>query len=376
MATADRFENRIKGLFEEMDEQDTRIAAEIRDLEKRTRDLANKELEIKELKQQVEEARKKEMDARFELRRALEAIDRERRELKARNKLLDDTLALVENKEVGSSGDGAEEGTSTSGGEEAGAGEATPSSSSEKRLVLEGVNRLLADYSEEKIVIVDCERIDAGILRAPLIRAASLLDEGSAVITPDLAVFSLEAGILEITCYGGSYTMLGGKKKSLPGPGLIITRFAIESEAESLTAFMTRILGLAPGSWKDSAEAVRETDPTTAEGVLERLNDLLVKERSGIYRFLTIERVDDGVLINVELEKIDVTGEMENRIKAETCEVSLNRRDHYVEFLFKKGFFITSDQEKPFYNDVYRMPISNINNELWLDSGLRCLRID
>jgi hypothetical protein len=86
--------------------------------------------------------------------------------------------------------------------------------------------------------------------------------------------------------------------------------------------------------------------------------------------------VEGEKLIDVELEKYDASGEVENVIRARTLEISLVRRDRYVEFLFKEGFFVSGDQEKPFYNELYRLPIPNANNELWENAGLFCLRIE
>jgi DNA repair exonuclease SbcCD ATPase subunit len=150
-ATGDRFENRINNLFDEMDGRDSGLAAEIRELEQRTAELANKNLEIEDLKAQVKEARKKELDSRFELKRALEAIDKERRELEARSRLLDDTLALVEKQRAGEGDEEAADGDGNAAPVDSGhrEREAPPSLS----IALEGINRLLSEYSEEGIVI-------------------------------------------------------------------------------------------------------------------------------------------------------------------------------------------------------------------------------
>jgi hypothetical protein len=197
------------------------------------------------------------------------------------------------------------------------------------------------------------------------------------VITPDVAVFSVDKGFLEIKCYGGSYSRPQGKGKLLPGPGLTITRFAIESDSGALTSFLKQILGLTSDhGLTGGIKEEKASDPTTVEGILERLNGLLDKERGGKYRFRSIGRVEGHLLMDVELEKRDPSGEIQHLIKAGSCEVMLRRRDKYVEFLFKKGVFITDDQQKPFYNDLYRMPIPNVNSDLWSTSDLKCIRID
>ena len=101
----------------------------------------------------------------------------------------------------------------------------------------------------------------------------------------------------------------------------------------------------------------------------------LKKERGGQYKFLSIGEVLGQELKDVELEHCEPSGKLKNLIKAKSCKICLIKRDRYVEFLFYQGYFETKEKTTGFYNDQYRLPIPNIDNDLWINSDLSFMEI-
>jgi hypothetical protein len=62
-------------------------------------------------------------------------------------------------------------------------------------------------------------------------------------------------------------------------------------------------------------------------------------------------------------------------VTAKKCTITLIPRDRYVELLFNEGHLLKEDKQIPFFNNLYRLPIPNVNKSLWSDAGLEILKI-
>lgn len=359
----DDLEEKTSLMFTRIDERlgDLTLRMEERDA-KRINTLVE---ENGELRVQLKNALESKERAQTDLRRQVERMDREKKELEIQRKLLDHTLSLL--------GKGDE--SKGRAGNEDFEGESDLSGANEdpsKSAVLALINRHLDKYSKEGLKIAECERIEGSTIWKPILRMQTYLDAGSAVFLPEYAIFSASRNNVRIRCYGGILQKEGESGSALPNSGIQVARWTLESD-EVLSPALSEVLGISPRFI--SKDRVEVDDRPVQEVILDKLNEILIKERGGKYKLTAIEKIEAPLLINVEFVKYDPGGAVANHVSAKTCEINLFEKDRYVEFLFKNGYFIADDQKRSFFNDQYRLPISNIEPDLWISARLDCITV-
>lgn len=331
--------------------------------------------ENKRLKTDLEEAGKREEQTRAELRRQHIALDRAQTELKATQKLIDEAVEKRRSDHDDAEGDepGMENHSKALEFSEGGIVEAVQMS---QTALLADLNRLFSGYSDQRIQIVECEQIAPPLLYNPVLSADRFLDGKAANLTPERLSLTAVDGILDITCFGGTFNRDGKTQEPIPEGWIPIASLPLYSNDEFLSPLICRFLeisleDLTPVSMREEESQARPLH----EKVMEQLNNLLASERGDRYRFRSIEAIEDGTLMNVELEQKGEVDSLENIVVAKTCEIRLIKKHKYLEFIFKQGFLLKDNQRQPFYEDQYRLPIPNIDTNQWIQAELDCLEV-
>lgn len=319
------------------------------------------ERESQRLGDDLEMARGAEADLRTEMRRQLLAMDREKNELKARIKLLEDAMEA---------GGEAQEKDPETAGFSPPEGELTPVTK-----LLNELNRFYSGYSTAGLQFVDGSGFSGQTLEAPVLRLDDFMDRGAAALMLDRVTFSFIEGKVEMTGFGGRYSTDKGEQGTVPDTGMRLAMVPLVEEEQELSLRLQSLFGMPLPVGEESPLSIDEGENPTAEVVQAKLNHLLMLERGEKYRFRTIGSIKGSHLLDVELEQTGNVQSLNHLVIAETCEVVLMKEHGYVEFLFHNGYLVQDSKQKPFYNDSYRLPIPNIHRNYWLEAGLRCLVI-
>ena len=384
-----RIEEELPGLREEKDGLADRIRTLEVDLE-RTRD------EALRLGEEAETARAETKRTKDELKKQIIVLARERNKLDAGNRLLDEAMARLNDREralqerldsgsEASSGDGSAE-TLPPAGKSSDDSEATRDSGEIEGShdpegvaaltvgnILVPLNRLLNAYLDEEFRIVESRALKDRRLMAPVIATESFLNAGEAVLLPDRLEFRSLGDELVIAAWGGSFRRPDGQEGTISNSGLELVRFRPEEGEALLTPRLERLFGY--GAYRPET-LFGEGEEGVAERVRRKLNDLLVKERAGQYRFDAIETVSGKNLISVVLEIRSPEGNVEKRVEADSCRIRLVKRDRYLEMDFQQGFVQVGEDRKPFYKNRFRLPIPRIDPELWIGSDLSLIEVE
>jgi len=319
------------------------------------------EEELAHAKSMLKDAQDGEKKAKKNLLNQMEVSARQRQKMAEREKLLDKTLSEAE-KIIADGGVQKAEPVQS---------EKSPDQKVRADL-LASLNQLFSKYLDEGLRVVDCEKVDGNCLWKPIIHMDSFLGEASIVLIPERVVCSANNFDVSVFCFGGSYSNSDGHSTDLPSSGIRIAQFTPQLDEKWLTPSIVSLLCLPDPA---DAEKYKYGDLSSAEGVLNALNDLLYKERAGKYRFNAIEGLNGTELVNVELAVMEPSGKLIHVVKAKTCGVDLMTRDNYIEFHFRDGGIVADDKHKPFYNNHYRLPIPNIKPDLWVAAGLDCVSL-
>ncbi|MHC4943177.1 MAG: hypothetical protein ACYTG7_09190 [Planctomycetota bacterium] len=352
-----------------------RVLVSIDDISELRSRLAHLEEDRDRLAHELEQAQETTRQTKAELRRQLIAVDRERTEFKASRKLFEETVSKLDSENPADRAEARQQ-----------VKELIPQDETEKPPVSEenvpqpheallvDLNRFLSGYSDQQLQIAGCTQVEEHRLLEPVLQVDRLEERGPAALHPESVLIEMSSGKVIVTCYGGEYYTEDGQSGSLPSDGLEVAALPLIQGDESLSARLCEFLEISPRDFTSlpiKKEEIEDRSPE--EIVLETLNRLLKEERGGQYRFKAIERIDGKTLVNVEMEQDDRVGVLKNVVIAKACELYFIQEHKYVEFIFKQGFLVKDNKQQPFFKDLYRLPIPNVDQARWLDSGLDCL---
>jgi len=388
-----KYEERMGSLFDENSDRERRLVEEILEMARNELDandglksrIGTLEAENSALTVELAKTRQNERDIRTKLTKLIISVDRERQELKAKEKLLDDALAKCSDVEEASNGDTGNEGIAAG---ESDAGEddsALPGdgvslvTTHKVKLIdfLSELNAYLKDGSEDGLRVMECEGVEGSSLLKPIIQVDLFMGEGPAVLLPDQVVFSVGENAVNVVCNGGTYIRPESAEKQIPASGMNIASIALASGEELLDKALMSFLGI---DFRESKlEVSCETGYSDAglphESAMRKLNILLLKERGGKYRFRSVKSLDGNDLVDVVLEQNSAYGVLDKLVEAKKCVVSLKKRDRYVELMFEDGNLVINGKSRPFYNNLYRLPIANIDLDMWMSSSLDYIEV-
>jgi|GEM_PF-3550686 len=238
--------------------------------------------------------------------------------------------------------------------------------------LLRELNRIFDSSDLGGIKIAECDAVsDLGLVK-PKVSVSGFQGAQTAILLPELVEIVAEGNGLRLQNRGaGSFTPLGGTSQTLP-EGAWSIRIALPGPDEIRHPRLRAYLGLEPLA--TAPESTAENDVGAETGLLERINSVLSQERGRQFRFTAIGSVSESGLHDVALERFEAGSRRASAVEAQSCEVVLCESDRYVELQFESGHIIRKNKRIPFYDNRYRLTLTNIDPELWRSAALDFLQ--
>jgi hypothetical protein len=359
------FEENLDQLFEENRGKDQTFVDELillaqKELEAKSElksQISLLEKEKSDLTQELSASMEKEKRLKEELKRHLIARDKERIELEAKAGILEEALKRLKEEQ-------AKKPQSPDPDADAGPPVADHGD------LLADINVFLHKYLDTGLCVVECEGLSGATLVKPFMRIDNFLNEGPALFMPDRFFFIRDQEQIEVRCAGGLFQRVGGDDMAIPASGMKVGKFTLDLDENIENPLLQKMLGVTDPNDPQVAE---RDNRTPEEIIMDKLNQLLSLERGRQYKFITLKKVEGKELQEVEMEQNSPQGTLIQLVTAKKCSINLIPRDRYVELLFSEGHLLKEGKQTPFFNQMYRLPIPNINNSLWSDSGLDCI---
>lgn len=343
--------------------------------------------EMIRLRTRNEELQAEAADARETLRRQLIVMDREKRELKNKERLLDDSIAYLEEEkpETDSSEkenearaeENKDKDDDTADKEEIKSDAPAESLTEAGSDLLYDLNHFLSGYSDSALKIIEFKKHEDSSLHKPVVRAKQFLNQGSAVLMPETLTFQVEKSQVHVKAMGGIAHLQTGETRPILDTGVLLASLPMIEEESSLSKQLCRLFGIEP--LLEEIESAGDEMAKVADTpflLVERLNELLKKERGEKYQFKSIGRIQEKQLKNVKMQQHGEVASLNHLIVADSCELWLVEKHRYLEIRFKDGFLIKDNKSHPFYDNQYRLPIPEVDCNLWIDAKLDCLNVE
>ncbi|MFH2002838.1 MAG: hypothetical protein ABIK28_24430, partial [Planctomycetota bacterium] len=281
--------------------------------------------ELKILQEQNRTLKSEAEEAKENLRRQLIVVERQKQDLRAKEKLLDKSMALLE-KDQETTQKSQESDVVEEPRNEVIQRERTEfgSMSVSGSDLIYDLNHFLSGYADSALKIVEFEERNGVVLLKPVVRVNHFLNHGPGVLMPDSMTFKVEENRLSIRARGGVVHLSTGETQSLADPGLVLADLPLIEGDTSLTPLLVGFFGL--GTSKDKEEEVataahKPGNPQTR--TLDIINRLLQSERGKKYELKSISKIEDKHLINVKMEQLGEIDSLNQLIVADSCELWL-----------------------------------------------------